>query len=242
MTEIGWPSGAHETTPAAPFTSAGRAANPASRRVNVSDWLATAAVADLPGRSRRHGTAVGSEHDVRVEHREQLLEVTAARGGEEGIDDRSLLAEIRIGNRGRSLHPATGPARELSGCGRGAPDDGSDLIERHGEHVVKHERDPLGGSQPLEDHEQCQTDRVGQEHLVLGIDPVSAIQDRLRHVHGERLLAPRLAGASMFRHTRATTVVSHPPMFSTSLVSARLVLIQASWTASSASEGEPSIR
>jgi len=47
---------------------------------------------------------------------------------------------------------------------------------------------------------------------------------------------------SMFRHTRATTVVSHPPKFSTPLVSERLSRSQASWTASSASLTEPSIR
>jgi hypothetical protein len=46
----------------------------------------------------------------------------------------------------------------------------------------------------------------------------------------------------MFRHTRATTVVSQPARFSTSLVSVRLSRIQASWTASSASLSEPSIR
>jgi hypothetical protein len=47
---------------------------------------------------------------------------------------------------------------------------------------------------------------------------------------------------SMSRHTRATTVVSHPRRFSTPLVSARLRRSQVSWTASSASLSEPSIR
>jgi hypothetical protein len=46
----------------------------------------------------------------------------------------------------------------------------------------------------------------------------------------------------MFRQTRATTVVSHPARFSTSPVSARLTRSQESWTASSASLAEPSIR
>ena len=46
----------------------------------------------------------------------------------------------------------------------------------------------------------------------------------------------------MFRQTRATTVVSHPPRFSMPPVSERLSRSQASWTASSASLGEPSIR
>ena len=46
----------------------------------------------------------------------------------------------------------------------------------------------------------------------------------------------------MFSETRATTVVSQAPRFSTSLVSVRLSRSQASWTASSASLSEPSIR
>ncbi len=47
---------------------------------------------------------------------------------------------------------------------------------------------------------------------------------------------------SRFRHTRPTTVVSQPPRFWTSLVSVRSRRSQASWTASSASLAEPSIR
>ena len=46
----------------------------------------------------------------------------------------------------------------------------------------------------------------------------------------------------MFSDTRATTVVSHPPRFSTWLESERASRSQASWTASSASLIEPSIR
>ena len=48
-----------------------------------------------------------------------------------------------------------------------------------------------------------------------------------------------LRARSMFSATRATTVVSQPRRFSTSLVSARLSRSQASWTASSASLSEP---
>jgi hypothetical protein len=47
---------------------------------------------------------------------------------------------------------------------------------------------------------------------------------------------------SMFRETRATTVVSRPPSFSTLLASVRLSRSQASSTASSASLSEPNIR
>ncbi|MDH6114703.1 hypothetical protein P3T36_001055 [Kitasatospora sp. MAP12-15] len=47
---------------------------------------------------------------------------------------------------------------------------------------------------------------------------------------------------SMSRQIRPTTVVSQPPRLCTSLVSERLSRSQASWTASSASLSEPSIR
>jgi len=42
--------------------------------------------ADLPRRARLHGCAIGPEHDVWVEHREKRVEVTIARGREEGAD------------------------------------------------------------------------------------------------------------------------------------------------------------
>src|SRR5260221_6960400 len=53
---------------------------------------------DLPCRACRHGCAVGSEHDVRVEHRQQRVEGTFARGGEESINYFSLVGEIGVGD------------------------------------------------------------------------------------------------------------------------------------------------
>jgi hypothetical protein len=46
----------------------------------------------------------------------------------------------------------------------------------------------------------------------------------------------------MFRLTRATTVVSQPARLSTASTSVRLSRSQVSWTASSASVDDPSIR
>jgi hypothetical protein len=51
---------------------------------------------DLPRLARRHGCVVGSEHDFRVEHRDERVEVAAARGSEEGVDDFSLAGEIGV--------------------------------------------------------------------------------------------------------------------------------------------------
>jgi len=54
----------------------------------------------------RRGRAVGSRHDVWVDHRDKRVEVAASRGGEEGVDGLSLTDQIGVGNRGRSLYPA----------------------------------------------------------------------------------------------------------------------------------------
>jgi hypothetical protein len=67
---------------------------------------------------------------------------------------------------------------------------------------MQHERDPLGGSELFEHHEQCETDRFGQQRFVLCVDPVLAAHDRLGRMRAQGLLAPRLA--------RAQHVQAHP--------------------------------
>jgi hypothetical protein len=150
--------------------------------------------------------------------------------------------EVGVGERGRCLHPAAGAARELPRRGWGALDDRRDLIEWHGEDVVEDEGEPLGGSERVEDDEQRQPDRVGEQRLLLGVDAVLGADDRVGHVRAERLLGPGARDLMVFRHTRATIVVSQPRRFSMPPLSARLTRSQVSWTASSASLSEPSIR
>jgi hypothetical protein len=76
---------------------------------------------------------------------------------------------------------------------RGAIDDRRDLVEGHSEHVVQHEREPLGRAQRLEDNEQGETHRVGQQSLVPRVRPVGAVDDQVGHVDADRLLAPQVA-------------------------------------------------
>ena len=127
--------------------------------------------------------------------RHQRAEVTAARGGQEGVDHLPLPGQIGVGGRGRSLHAAAGAAGQLACRARGTPDDGPDLVEGQVEHVVQHERDPLGGGQRLQDHQQREADRIGEQHLLLGARRFLAAHGRLGHVHAHRLLAPRLPRA-----------------------------------------------
>ncbi len=48
--------------------------------------------ADLARCTQMHGRGVGAEHDIWVEQRDQRVEITAARGREEGVDNVSLTA------------------------------------------------------------------------------------------------------------------------------------------------------
>ena len=73
--------------------------------------------------------------------------------------------------------------------------------ERHGEHVVQDEREPLLGRERVEDDEQREADGVGHQRLALGLRGRAAgavagrLHDRLRQPRADVLLAARAAGA-----------------------------------------------
>ena len=52
-----------------------------------------------------------------------------------------------------------------------------------------------GRRERLEHHQQREADRVGEEHLVVGIELVFTADDRIGDSDAHRLLAPRLTGA-----------------------------------------------
>ena len=121
----------------------------------------------LRGRAHPHGRWVGHEDGARIEQRQQGAEIPAPGGSQEGGDHFPLPGPRGIRCRGRSLHPAPGPAGELPRRHRGTVNDCADLAERHIEDVVQDEREPLGGSQRVQHHHQRGTDRIGQQRLVL---------------------------------------------------------------------------
>ncbi len=198
MTAIGRPFMV-TTAPAAPLTSAGVATRNALANMSARFATACRAVRDERPRSC---TAVGSQHDVRVEHRNECIEVATARRGEEGIDDLPLARAVTVGRRRGAFHPPTRPARELAGRRRRAPDDGCDLLERHPEHVVQHEGEPLGGGKHLQHHEQGEPDGVGEQRFLFRVDALFGADDRIREVDVQRVLPPRRA--------RSKHVQTHP--------------------------------
>ena len=114
--------------------------------------------------------------------------------GQKRVDYFPLPGEIGIGNRCRPVYAAARAARELSRGHFGPPHDGSNLVERHGEHVVQHEGEPLGGLQLFEYDEQRETYRFGQQHLALRIASL-ALRGRLRRSLVLGLLAARITRA-----------------------------------------------
>jgi hypothetical protein len=126
--------------------------------------------------------AIDSELDIGIEHRDECVEVAIARRGEERVDDLPLSSEVRIRLRG-SLHTAPGAAGQLLRGGFGAVKGSGDIRKRHAEHVVQDEREPLGGGQRIEHHEQRQPDRLGEQRLVFGVNILIKAHHRVRDMN-----------------------------------------------------------
>jgi hypothetical protein len=94
----------------------------------------------------------------------------------------ALPGEIGTGNPGRALYAVAGAAGEFLGSSRCASHDGSDLVEGHGEHIVKHDSEPFGGSQRIGYHQQRQGDRFGHYRFLFRADPILGVHYRLSRV------------------------------------------------------------
>ena len=244
ITEIGVPVHRSRRLPHAPFTSAGGVAErlrPGEHQ-RLAGHCRAPATPEAPGAPARPRRRAARRRDRAPR---------AARRSRRRARRRGTRRPPRAGGRGRRRAPAAPPwtrrrARLASwrAAAGDAADDRRDLVERHGEHVVQHEREPLGRGRA------CRARRAAPARPSRRAAPRA--RGRCRRVAARRSARARRASSgssrrdlrerSMSRHTRATTVVSQPPRFSTPLVSARLSRSHASCTASSASVREPSIR
>src|SRR5579864_6216043 len=105
---------------------------------------------------------VDSQHDVRVEHGDQRVEIATSGGQKEGVDHVSLASEIRVRSRyDGTFDTASCPTGKLP-CRRGRPTNHrSNLLKRQLEHVMEHECQPLGGRQGIEYDQESKANRVG---------------------------------------------------------------------------------
>src|SRR6185437_3256721 len=112
---------------------------------------------------------VDAHYHVGIEDGEQRVIVAAPCGGQERVDDLSHAVRVRVGWRDLSPYALTRTAGQFLGCPRGAVHDRGDLFEGDREHVVQDERQPFGGAQGLQYHQQRETDGVGDQRLLFGV-------------------------------------------------------------------------
>ena len=105
----------------------------------TGDGLRADGLADSAFRAEVH-----AQHHVGVQDGDEPLEIPLARGGVEGVDDLALAGAVGRRLRRGALDPAARAAGQLAGSLGRALDHRRDLVERHGEHVVQDEGQPLG--------------------------------------------------------------------------------------------------
>jgi hypothetical protein len=132
------------------------------------DRLGAAGLRDARVRPGGRGR-VRSDDDVGVEQAEERLEVAGLGRGDEGVHELPLTRERDVrGRRAGTANPLPGAAGELPRGGRRPFHDRGDVPEREPERIVEDECEALQRRQPVEDDEQRQSDRIGEERLSLG--------------------------------------------------------------------------
>ena len=152
MIDIGCPSGLAASTPGAPLTRTGRA-----EAAICANIIARAATAAAPVVTLERAARVSAQHDLRIEHGQQLRR-SHRRGQPRETHRRPArcCADNAVGHRRGALYPPTGTARKHLGGVTRTPHDRRELLERYREHVVQHEREPLGRIERFEHDEQTQ--------------------------------------------------------------------------------------
>jgi hypothetical protein len=160
---------------------------------------------DLPRSARGQGTEVRAQHDVRVQHLEQRLEVAVPCGRQKGVDDFALSVEGGVGNRVLALDSATRAAGELT-CRLGrAVDDRRDLVEGQGEMSCSTNASRLDGLRSSTTSSARPTESASSASCSGSIPSArSTIGSGMWTPSGSSLRT--LRERSMFSETRATTV------------------------------------
>ena len=227
------------TTPTAPLTRAGRAALAPPTAARFATAAAPRTSADMPG---RNAAAVSAHDNVRIEHRQQRLEVAAARGGQKRVDDFALTRRLTSSPCPR-LAPDAGRGSRAAAPRRRFADDRRDLVEWHAR-TCRGERTRDAPRAPAFRGRRAARARPNRRAAFparrrpppRAARPVPAPSDR-----SAPRAAPYASAACPDRRAPPPSSASRRGSRRRS-VSARLSLSHASCTASSASLSEPSIR
>jgi hypothetical protein len=154
----------------------------------------TASAAQLGLEPNSHDNRLGAPDHVGRQHRQQSVDIAGPRCCEERLDHRPLADQIPFRDNGFAAHPPSRPAGQFLSRHRRTLDDRGDLVERHREQIVQHERDPLGGTQPVQQNKEGKSDGIGELGLTLRVagacgDPVEF--GRIDEVLGAVLARPQ---------------------------------------------------
>jgi len=134
------------------------------------------------------------QDDVRIEQRNQGIEVTKSCRLEKGIDHLTLVHEIlvRDGHIGVS-YTASGPARELS-CGLGrAVYERRNRFEWLLEHIVQYKSNALCRGQAIEHYEEGEPDGIGHDCFMLGLWSALQAYDGIGNANAHVVFAPQVS-------------------------------------------------
>ena len=186
---------------------------------------------------------IHTDHDIRVEHREQSFHISGAQCGKEFANEITLAPNIAAVLRCRPAHPSPRTAGKLPGGFRRAGHDCGNLVKAEIEQVVQNKGEPLRGASRSSTTSSAMPTESASTASCSGSDWAALCSAGSAAVvlsSGSSRCAER--ELSMSRQTRETTVVSQPRRLSIPSAPERLRRSHASCTASSASASDPSIR
>ncbi len=144
-------------------------------------------VGALQHAQRRLGPAPAVPHqpDVGSEGGQQAGQVALGRGGEEAFGEGAALRRVNVVAGPPLLDVLAGASGELAHRGLAALQHGGDLRVGVAERLPEHEHRPLQRGQRLQDDEDGQRDRVGED------GPLGGVRHGVPEVGGVRLGQPR---------------------------------------------------
>lgn len=188
----------------------------------------------------RLATAVRPRHDVGREQLFQPRQVTVAGGGDEAFRELVRGAIVGVEPRPRFLEALRRPVVQLARADQRTVEDIGDRGVVVAEGLTQHERRSLGRRELFQQHQHGQGYRFALLDVVQRAERVVLSAHRFRQPRPDVLLAPHARGRRWLRQRFVTTLVSHAPGAATS--SACDQRRYASWTMSSASAADPSMR
>jgi hypothetical protein len=153
---------------------------------------------NVGGNSGRCGDGVGVGGERWIEHFDELDGIAEAQGGEEAVDEGTLMGEFVIVESGNTANAAASAAGQLTGRFGGTAGDAGDFVEGKVEEIVEDEANAFGGIEAVKNDERGVADRVREKRFSFGVGGVVWLRWRL--LVFERVFA---AGFARAQHVEA---------------------------------------